>query len=638
MPNEFEEKPKGVLISMEEESFSGYLYNIWFPYTREFVKKVKEGCFVAIKNFTSNSSEQKFSILEVISALPQHYALGVSASDAEKAFPGFFVEAAKSARQDWEQDEPVEQTTVIKAQSISTGLQVSFRDGRHSKPENDESTPMVGEEAHLLSESFINEIVNQGLIGGSVPTIKPGNLVLNPNVVIHISTEDLLRLHFGIFGFTGAGKSNLMSTIIHSLLGQNNSVVKILLMDLMSEYTSLLIDALDKYEDSYIVVFGEDSLPGGEPTRLYLRGDNSKEDDAVDSIIRTILLPKELAPHRDKYAEKFRSLLRNKKIRVYDEGDTLTYSRVRAEVQSKLTGPLAITKRPLESWIEANLTGESNELLTPQIIEPLITQLNGFLYSGSIPESFLSDTPEQQTGTLQSFGMDNPVPRQRRVSQRTVNLNQTARNVIANIITTLRSFSSNQSAEIPEDMLITFDEILNISNSKDKPSLMIFQCNRDDELRERSSFIVNALFDIRRRIGLTDPTILSIYDEADEFMPGKVQADSSYAYSLGCIRNLARRGRKFGMGLAIATQRVAYLDTSTLAQPHTYFISKMPRKYDRDTMAEAFGVTEEMMKKTLKFTKGQWLLISYDATGLVNVPIPIQFPNTNKRIIEYISS
>ncbi len=638
MTNEFEEKPKGVLVSMGEESFSGYSYMVWFPYTREFVKKVKEGSFIAIKNFMSNSTEQKFSILEIVSAVPQHYALGTSSHDAEKSFPGFYVEAAKSARQDWEQDEPLEQTTVIKAQTIPTGLQVCFKGGQPSDPVPDESMPMVGEEVHLLSETFTNAIVNQGLLNSSISSISPGSLVLSPKINVYISVEDLLRMHFGIFGFTGAGKSNLMSTILYSLLKQDRQKLKIFLIDLMSEYTGLLMDIIDEHEDSFIVVFGEDSLPGGEPTRQYLYGDSSMEDAAVQSIMRTILLPKELAPHRNSYTEKIRKILREHKIRVYDEGNALSYSRVREAVSREITGTIGAAKRPIESWVQANLSSEGQELLTVEQITALIHELRSYVSNGRIPASFLAEENIVQTGSLTQYIPPQENSPRRSTNSTMVTLSPTAITVLNSMIAVLNSFANRSQREMPSDMSISFDRLVEISNSPENSCLLIFQSNRDDELRERSSLIVHSLFEIRRRIGITDPTTLFVYDEADEFMPGKVQENSSYAFSLGCIRNLARRGRKFGMGLGIATQRVAYLDTSTLAQPHTYFISKMPRKYDRDTMAEAFGITEDMMKKTLKFTKGQWLLMSFDATGLVNVPIPIQLPNANKRIMDYLST
>lgn len=639
MSSEFEEKPKGVVVSMDDEnSFSGYSYTVWFPYTRDFVRKVKEGSFIAIKNFLSNSTEQKFSILEIVSAVPQHYALGSSSSDAEKAFPAFFIEAAKSCRQDWEQDEPIEQTTVIKAQTIPTGLQVTFNGTKFNNPEPDESMPMIGEEAHLLSESFTNLVVNQGLISSDVPIITPGNLVLNPNIKVSISVEDLLRTHFGVFGFTGAGKSNLMSTMLSSLMNQDKNKLKIFLFDLMSEYTGILIDLIDQTDNSYIVVFGVDSLPGGESTVQYLSGKKDKENEAVESIKRTILLPKELASYRDQYTDKIRRLLQNHKIRVYDEGETLTYSRVRDAIQQNISGNLGAAKGPVESWVEAKLSGEGYAVLTPEEITLLITELQGFLRDKRIPASFLSEEAvSQNKGTLGSFSAQSSIPATRRTSQRMIELKDTAISVLSSMVSTLSRFASRTQEKMPPEMTISFDEIIRISNSKEKSSIIIFQCNRDDELRERSSLIMNGLFELRRRLGIMDPVTLSVYDEADEFMPGQVKADSSYAFSLGCIRNIARRGRKFGMGLGIATQRVAYLDTSTLAQPHTYFISKMPRKYDRDTMADAFGVTEDMMKKTLRFTKGQWLLVSFDATGLINVPIPIHLPNANDRIKRYLS-
>lgn len=74
-----------------------------------------------------------------------------------------------------------------------------------------------------------------------------------------------------------------------------------------------------------------------------------------------------------------------------------------------------------------------------------------------------------------------------------------------------------------------------------------------------------------------------------------------------------------------------------MAQPHTYFVSKMPRRTDRQVVAEAFGVAEEMFRQTFKFKKGDWLLMSYDATGLESVPIPIHCDNANERISDFLN-
>ena len=67
-----------------------------------------------------------------------------------------------------------------------------------------------------------------------------------------------------------------------------------------------------------------------------------------------------------------------------------------------------------------------------------------------------------------------------------------------------------------------------------------------------------------------------------------------------------------------------------MAQPHTYFISKLPRMSDRQAVAEAFGVSEELLNQTFKFKKGQWLLMSHDATGLEAIPVPVQTPTPTR--------
>jgi hypothetical protein len=122
-------------------------------------------------------------------------------------------------------------------------------------------------------------------------------------------------------------------------------------------------------------------------------------------------------------------------------------------------------------------------------------------------------------------------------------------------------------------MIISFDQIYRILSSTDNSSIIIFQCNRDGELRVRASSIVNGIFNLRRRIRLIDPTVLFVYDEADESIPRGAPAQSSYGSSLDAVRNIARRGRKFGLGLTIASEPASslfrYLNLSSAAHLYT---------------------------------------------------------------------
>jgi hypothetical protein len=620
---EFKEEPRGVLVSMDTGEIAGLSYVVWFPYTRKYISLVREGDLVAVRSFASQNGKPVYSILELVSVLPAHYALGTSSAEAEKAFPGFFLEAAKSARVDWEQEEPTEQTTKIRADAIPTGIQLVLDSNRQPSTASDESLPMIGEEANLLTDELTNRIINKGLLGKDILTIAPCDLVLNPSVEVRLSVDDLLKLHFGVFGFTGSGKSNLMSTLVDAILGTNKPL-KVCVFDLMAEYGGLLIDLLDKIEDAYIIAFGEDSIPGGQPTVDFLYGRSKKPDDAAEAMVRTLLLPKDLVGDRAGYLPAMKRLLTAGKLRIYYEGPQATrIDDIRTDFANCISGNLGGAKNPLNQWIEDNLSGQGYDQVPKNDIERMINELDGFLNTG-IPETFA------QAGSQRSL-MGGSAPAANRVA-----LNATARSAVLAMKAVLQKRVVEPATRPPEEAMLSHFDIEKLLNSKGGPALLIFQSNRDDELRTDAARLVLSIFNGRRRLGTIDPQILFVYDEADEFIPGSGREGESYALSKTAAATLARRGRKFGLGMAIATQRVAYLDTSILAQPHTYFISKMPREYDREAIANAFGATEEMMRKTLKFSKGQWLLVSYDATGLVNVPLPVQLRNANERIRAYL--
>ena len=191
-----------------------------------------------------------------------------------------------------------------------------------------------------------------------------------------------------------------------------------------------------------------------------------------------------------------------------------------------------------------------------------------------------------------------------------------------------------KKTERPLNCALSLSQLLTMLNNPERSSLVIITTHNPDDMRDFAHLLGEDLYEARRKTGQIEPLVSFIFDEADEFIPQS--PSGSYKKSVDVAHTLARRGRKFGLGIGIATQRIIYLDTSIMAQPHTYLISKLPRKSDRDRLAEAFGISEDMFRQTFKFKKGNWLLVSHDATGLEAVPIPILTEDANKRIIKYL--
>lgn len=602
----FVNKLVGTLVRLEEDADSRFRYEIWFDYTREAMNLIREGAMLAVPNFASSATEQHLSILEVVSILPMHYALGNDTS----GFPGFVVEAAKSLVSDWEEQESesTEDTTKIRCIAIPTNFEALMRRDTAILQE-ERNLPMLGAPTRLLDTESTRYVINYG-VGPEENVIEPGVLIRDEKVSIQVRVEDLLKTHFGIFGFTGAGKSNLLSTLISRILSESQERVKVVFFDLMGEYTTLLIDQLLRKDlEGRLVCLGENTLPG--PVFKYI---NEEQDgnlgDATRSLSRYTLLPKALKPHSAQMARGFEALLREKRIKVFSEIENLDLYYVffhkdnpkspanrKKRMSQKATQRYNLLKRFVDArgGTKAQVIMQATDRAKKQInAEELLTDLRSAMENG---------------GDLAEFKED-----------------------LAGAIELLEEAKEKLQNELR--CAISLNEIIRFLNHKEKSGLLIFNAHDPNSLRSFAKRLGDEIYESRRRSGEIEPLASFIFDEADEFIPQ--QAAGSYEASAEIVKTLARRGRKFGLGIGIATQRIRYLDTSIMAQPHTYFVSKMPRLSDRQVVAEAFGVPEDMFRQAFKFRKGDWLLMSYDATGLEAIPIPIHCEDANQRVKKFL--
>jgi hypothetical protein len=66
-------------------------------------------------------------------------------------------------------------------------------------------------------------------------------------------------------------------------------------------------------------------------------------------------------------------------------------------------------------------------------------------------------------------------------------------------------------------------------------------------------------------------------------------------------------------------------------------VGTLPRPYDRSVVSSTFLIDEGILEKTLEFGPGEWLLASYTATGIENVPIFLRADNAEKEIEAFLA-
>ena len=175
-------------------------------------------------------------------------------------------------------------------------------------------------------------------------------------------------------------------------------------------------------------------------------------------------------------------------------------------------------------------------------------------------------------------------------------------------------------------------EILDKENTS--PKLFVINLPDAEVARYFCSEIINRIFRRRKSNFTLIPRIVFIFDEAQEFIPAEKKKEDGTDTSSRAVEKLLRHGRKYNLNGWISTQRIAHLNTNALQQLHSYFVSTMPRPYDRQLISDTFAIDDAFMDRTLTFQNGDWLMTSFKATNTQNVPVFFHAINNENSILD----
>lgn len=604
---------QGRLIFLQPDEKTRFNFTIWFDYTRVLMNDLKEGDLVAVNNFATDGSSTHWSVLELVSVLPVHYALGSRPEDL-RGFPGYIMAAAGNLPTDWMQQESTSSEDTTKIQCIATPINLEIVQKASSADlmlEDETNIPMIGSEVKLLSVGSTKEILNKNL-NGLADIITVGTLIREPDIEVLMDTQNAIKTHIGIFGFTGVGKSNFISTLVNSLVSSHLKV-KIIILDLNNEYLGLLGDILlSGNTKGMILNIGEKTLTGKVQEFVH---NNSPVgiDEALAAYLKDLYLTRGLVPLRPSFGKILKAILQGDTLKILKDEYTQSVEEFINAERDKLFDDYATIK--IRAYLDLLFSGITNRIgniamkLDPTVARTIHGQLAAIIEQ--IESS--GDAPGKSTDTP--------------ISMRINIMRQDLKKIFNPPIWNIR----------PQNT-INFNDIISELNDESRSSLIIVNSFDPDEMREFTYNLGMRVYEHRRRRGKISPLISFVFDEADEFIPSTALAGSTYYSSKKVVEMIARRGRKFGIGLTIATQRSTYLDTNIMGQLHTYFVSKLPRETDRERVGEAFAVSTEMFTQTFKFKKGDWLYISHESAGLDSVPIPIHSKDAEVRIRDYFNS
>ena len=530
--------------------------------------RLHEPNFIAFHRPTQNG--EAFIIYEVVAVRPMHYQmLGMDIS-VPKVIRREFLETIDRG---WRASDE----TWIDVIAVPTGYLMRIENGR-LKFERSNLTPLVGSEAHILSKETVKEFlcVENG--------VAIGNLI-GFDLPLTVNISEMVRYHTGIFGFTGCGKSNLCSFLIRRALEKIEGI-SIVIFDVAGEYLIHLLDLEPR-------LFSTENF-GGD----------------VDRVMDSQAMPETLEQMID------RNVIMKRIQRLIDMGRIQRLS---------LSPPLR--QIPLNMGFLLDLFGEIARGRRRGAVQAAIAlnKINRLL----IRKGYDDETSLDEV---------------RRDIEARVELEEILKEFLSSVHSMSGMVKDVQAVMgILEEGLDKGEydgeeeAIRNAEWLAEKVAVgeyrgvnIVYLPDPKDARYVVSRFIDQLLW-LKKTRGV-GRTVLTVLDEAQEFIPDRTKKEDFTEQSNIAVEALLRQGRKYRANCWICSQRVAHLNVNALQQLHSYFVSVLPRFYDRMVIADAFSLSYDLLDRTTELDIGEWLFVSYKATKQRNVPAFIRTPN-NEEII-----
>jgi len=569
-------------------------------YNKELMAQLEEGMMLAVPNFRtrSKSSQRKgierFTVMVISKVWPQHYGLrGVSDSH----YIPLQLEVIEEAVTDWDTDD--QSTMLVEMSAVPINYDLVIHKTGEIEFVKGFSYPLIGAKVHVLSVEAIDHIYNSRVkesMGiklkktSSDPRKDPRVGVLRmfqeleKDVPIYVDLEKLVRYHFGVFSFTGGGKSNLLSNLFRRIL-YHTEETKLVIFDVSCEYPFLLGDVLVDSKIAAKVILEEEARSGEDFARSIVKPRDFEDDERATEALK----------------------------RVYDRGIVTFYSSPMLQV------PTYASVLDEIRTMKANSADRPNYV---QALDEIAFAVMGWMDSWgkreheTIDEEFIEELSKSAQAAVAKF----------KVSDRSgVYAWATTRDLLRE--TLARSQSASKRG-------VSTRDILKMLRGDER--LIIISIAEPDLLRRIVIDLTGTALRYRKRSFEIRPHILFVFDEAQEFIPSR--GSGLLEECSRAVERLLRQGRKYGLGGAIATQRIAYLNTNVLQQLHTFFVGTLPRPYDRTVVSSSFQIDISILDKTLEFPPGSWLLSSYIATGIDNVPIFVRADNSEDVLREHLAT
>jgi len=407
--------------------------------------------------------------------------------------------------------------------------------------------PTFGDEVHIVTSDDIRTIYNTA---EKERTITLGNIAASSGIPGRLDLGRLITRHSAIVGSTGSGKSNLVAVLLEAIASQGFQSARVLVIDPHGEYASAVGDKgyvykinPNKEEGHKNLFIPFWALPFDELKKIAL-GDMQPNQE---SSIRDLLIDKKKAA-----AKQLKKTLADSEITA-DSPIPFSIKHLWFDLDDFERQTF---KKDKKTPMGVKTKGDPDKLLSNEYPPP----------NPSINEPFAHPSPKRifkQLELLKSRILDSN---------------------FRFLFEPGDGLSPNKEGKCKEDL----DNLVGSWVGHDRPITVLDVSGLPSEtLSAIVGTLLRIIYDMlfwgaELPVGGREQPLLIALEEAHLFLPKEKDSPAHRT-----VAKIAKEGRKYGVGLAVITQRPTEIDSTTLSQCGTFIALRMTNSKDRANVESA---------------------------------------------------
>lgn len=444
-------------------------------------------------------------------------------------------------------------------------------------------SPTTGDKVHLVT------IKDLGLIYGGFNdnnSIDIGNISVSESLTAKLDVNKLISRHSAFLGSTGSGKSNAVGVVLNAIASKGYKSSRVLVIDPHGEYNSSLKDKSQVYKIR--------AREQNNEIELYIPFWALPFDELIDVFSGNL---------NDTQREYIKQTILQKKI------ESLETNKIKME-KELITADSPIPFSIKELWFEL----DDNERQTFNVMRKSDSKTD-LIQIGNSQKLISNKYPPASAGGGAPF------------------LNHNAKGILSfldsmrlKLIDSTYNFLFNPGDYLPDSEGKVEKDLNNLLfewlGGKSPITILDLSGIPSNIMTSISGTLLKIIYDSlfwgqELSIGGKRQPLLIVLEEAHNYLKNGEKSVSSKT-----VQAIAKEGRKYGIGLALVTQRPSELDETVLSQCGTIIALRMNNSKDRSYVASAIQDELQTMMTLLPNLRTGEGIISGEA---VKIPTRIQF-------------